>query len=120
MKRSKNDKRSKAYRDGETRVYFYDAEQGTVIALDSEGKERSVVLESLLQFFEALCITTNLEESVFSASKILINFRGRRSVSKWKEFLNAFFISKSCPEILQDALKDLEFTSIMVEKSLKS
>lgn len=118
MKQLKKDKRLKPYRDGETRVYFYDAAKATVIALDTDEKERCEVLESLLRFFESLCITTNKDEAIFSASKILLNFRGRRSRNRWKDFLSAFFISWSDPDLLQEILQDLEFTSILVMKSL--
>jgi transposase-like protein len=99
-----NDKRPREYRNGTTRVFFFDAKAGTVTAFLEEGKPRHAGLESLIAVFCGMCITTNIVESFFSLIKQLLNFRGRRSVEQWRDVLKACVAIWSCPHILEEIL----------------
>jgi hypothetical protein len=86
--------------------------------MDSEQKGRSALLENLLPFFKGIHITTNLVETTFSACKVLLGFRGRRSVERWKEYTKAFFVVWFCPEVLPNVLDGLSLSSKSVLRVL--
>jgi transposase-like protein len=90
-----NDKRPREYRNGKTRVFFFDEKAGTVTAFLEEGKPRQPGLESLIAVFSGMCITTNIVESFFSLIRQLLNFRGRRSVEQWRNTLKAYCLKRS-------------------------
>jgi hypothetical protein len=111
-------KRAREFKNGETNVYFHDAEKGTVTALYGSDEEIRDVLASLIPLFGGMCITTNLIESLFSACKVLVNFRGCRTLESWLECLSAHFIIRGCPEALQEALDELQITAYLGNKML--
>jgi transposase-like protein len=112
----KEKKRAHAYKIGQTHVYQYDARKGTITALYGSDDEIRDVLVGLLHFFKGKCITTNLVESEFSSCKALVNFRGRRTLEKWLLWLNAHFVIKHYPVVLDNVLEKLDLTSYMANK----
>nr|MDO8113750.1 hypothetical protein [Candidatus Sigynarchaeota archaeon] len=113
-----NDKRPREYRYGTTRVFFFDAKAGTVIAFFEEGKPRHAGLESLIPVFAGLCITTNIMESLFSTIKQLLNFRGRRSVDQWRDSLKACIVIWNCPHVVADVLEKLDVPTRCQSKAI--
>jgi transposase-like protein len=112
------DKRPREYRNGTTRVFFFDAKAGTVTAYLEEGKPRQPGLESLIAVFSGMCITTNIVESFFSLIKQLLNFRGRRSVEQWRSVLKAYVVVWSCPHVLEDVIEKLDLPSRIRTKAI--
>jgi len=113
-----NDKRPREYRNGTTRVFYFDAKAGTVTSFLEEGKPRHAGLESLIPVFAGLCITTNIMESLFSTIKQLLNFRGRRSVEQWRDALKACIVIWSCPHVVADVLEKLDISTRCRSKAI--
>ena len=104
-------KRMKAYRDGETRVFMFHSKRHLVTGFNGERVDGCEVFQDLLPFFEGLNITTNLIEQLFAVAKHVISFRGCRDVQGWKDILLAYFAIRYYPEILEAALNELHLSS---------
>jgi transposase-like protein len=116
----KEKKRAREFKKGTTNMYQYNAKEGTVVSLYGSDEEIRDVLASLLLLFMGKCITTNLIESLFSACKALVSFRGRRTLEGWLAILGAYFVTKSCPEVLEEALNQLHLTAYLGNKMLST
>ena len=104
-------KRMKAYRDGEPRVFVFHAKAHLVTGFNGERVDGCEVFQDLLPLFEGLNITTNLIEQLFAVAKHVISFRGCRNVQGWKDILLAYFAIRYYPEILEAVLNELHVSS---------
>jgi len=99
-------------------LFKLDKEKGCVQPWCEGAQDAANILTSLYHVFGQKCITTNLIEKEFSAFKILICFRGRRSLERWKRLLQGYCWIRNNPFLLNDVLPLVTLSGTAVRNAL--
>jgi transposase-like protein len=99
-------------------IFKIERETGSIQPWGEGSQDAANILTSVYHAFGKKCITTNLIEKEFSALKILICFRGRRSVARWKRLLMGYCGIRNNPFILASILDDVSLSGTAIRNAL--
>ena len=99
-------------------VFYLNKEKGCIQAWGGSSEDAANVLNTLHHFFGQKCITTNLIEKEFSVLKILICFRGRRSLERWNRLIHAYCWIRNDPFILSEILAQIPLSGHAIQSAL--
>lgn len=112
--------RGRPKKKNENPVYIFkvDKENGCIQPWCEGAQDAANILTSVYHVFGKKCITTNLIEKEFSAFKILICFRGRRSITRWKRLIQGYCLIRNNPFILKKILPSIPLSGTAIKNAL--
>mgnify|MGYP001023627917 CR=1 FL=1 len=113
-------KRGRPKKKKDIPIYIFKVDKGNgCIQPWCEGAQDAAnILTSVFHVFEEKCITTNPIEKEFSAFKILICFRGRRSISRWKRLVQGYCWIRNNPFIIKQLLAPITLSGTAIKNAL--
>lgn len=110
--------RLKKMNDNPVLVFKVDKRNGCIQPWGEGGQDAANILTSLYHVFGEKCITTNPIEKEFSAFKILICFRGRRSLARWQRLVRGYCWIRNNPFIIKEILALIPLSGIAIKHAL--
>ncbi len=101
-------------------VFYLNKEKGCIQAWGNSSQDAANILTKLHHIFDQKCITTNLIEKEFSILKILICFRGRRSITRWIRLINAYVWIRNNPFLLSEVMRRVSLSGVALNAALTS
>lgn len=107
-------------REKPVHVFYLCKEKGCIQTWGNSSVDAANILTKLFHIFDQKCITTNLIEKEFSILKILICFRGRRSLARWVRLINAYVWIRNNPFVLTAIMRRISLSGIAMNAALTS
>jgi len=114
----KNRGRPKKKKDNPVFIFKVDKGNGCIQPWCEGAQDAANILTSVFHVFGEKCITTNPIEKEFSAFKILICFRGRRSISRWKRLVQGYCWIRNNPFIIKKILAPISLSGTAIKNAL--